>query len=115
MEKLLLILFCFALVFTSCEKEEGTVEYIISATKPGFDVTFSQNDILGLIPIEDHCNLDYWSYSFTGSSGNIIYCDIQSDCTSVTITAQLFFKGNLIDEDVVTEDYAHALVGATLD
>ena len=117
MKKLYIIFISFTLVFISCdiEEDQGVVEYIISATKPGFDITFSQNDFLGVIPIEESCALDYWSYSFEASSGDIIYCDVQSDCTAVTITAQLLYKGDLIDEDIVTDDYAHALVGATLD
>ena len=94
MKKLLLLLLCVPLLFTTCKKDlTGKVEYEVSSSHSGF-VTYGDGNGNG---IQDDIDTGYWTYSFTGTSGDYVHISVSANNENASVMANIYYKGNLIE------------------
>lgn len=88
---------------TSTVSTVGVARYEVRCSRKGFDVTY-QNEQGNTEQITIN-NSDHWSYPFTTRSGEFVYVAAQSHNENATITAKIYFKGNVIEEATSSGSY----------
>ena len=115
MKKLLLILLCMPLMFlSSCESTSlsGDVEYVVNCSPNGFSITYYNSS--GNIEQQDISGSS-WTHSFTGNSGDFVSILAQSYNENASVTANIYYKGKLIETATSNGDYVIAHPSGILD
>ncbi len=114
MKKSLIILLALILSFlTSCEElsNSGTVKYEVTCSPSGFDITYENSS--GNTEQKD-ISSGSWSSSFKGYSGDFVYISAQADNENATITAKIYYKGDVIETATSSGDYVIATASGSL-
>lgn len=117
---LFIVLLAIAGLISGCSKEDdsssstsssGTVKYEVSCTPSGFDITYKNSS--GNTEQKD-ISSGSWSTSFTGDSEDFVYISAQADNENATITAKIYYKGNVIEQATSSGDYVIATASGSL-
>jgi hypothetical protein len=113
MRKLLfLITIVVFVLFTNCSKESNNlVKYEVSCSPGGFDITYQNSS--GNTEQKSILSTN-WSTSFSGNSGDFVYISAQADNENATVTARIYYEGELIETATSSGDYVIATASGSL-
>lgn len=103
----------FLIIFASCEKEElsGTVRYEVTCSPSGFDITYENSS--GNTE-QKTVSSGSWSISFTGNQGDFVYISAQAGNENTSITAKIYYQGEIIEQASSSGDYVIATASGSL-
>jgi hypothetical protein len=89
----------------------GEVKYVVECFPSGFNITYENST--GNTQQEDIIN-HAWEYTFTGHRDQFVYISAQAENEDATISAKIYYKGNLIEEATSNGDYVIATASGSL-
>lgn len=117
MKKLILFILVvtFGMIYSGCEdtalSSKGTVEYSVSCSPPGFDITYENE---GGNTEQKDISSGSWQTSFSGTSGAFVYISAQANNENASISVEISFKGKVIEEATSSGDYVIATASGSL-
>ena len=110
MEKIKTLLFTLSITLllglASCNRENSNiVKYEVSCSPGGFFITYVNS---GGNTEQRDVSTTSWTASFTGNSGDFVYVSAQANSENATVTARIYYMGDLLETATSNGDYVIA-------